>query len=166
MARLIRLTPFTLIALRTILVLPDHLRLGLLWALFTSGFSNNFCVRFFSSLLCVLHAMLCYYTAYVTLVKKGNLHTITYREGTEEEYRCNCTLSLTLALDGVGGQRHASAALPRDKTRYPFYRRLGGPQDRSARARKISPSTGIRSQDRTHRSGSLYRLSYRGPLTG
>jgi hypothetical protein len=27
----------------------------------------------------------------------------------------------------VGGQRHASAALPPGKTRYPLYRRLGGP---------------------------------------
>jgi len=28
---------------------------------------------------------------------------------------------------GVGGQRHAPAALnPREKTRYPLYRRLGG----------------------------------------
>jgi hypothetical protein len=30
-----------------------------------------------------------------------------------------------------GGQQHAPAALPPGKTRYPFYRRLGGPQDRS-----------------------------------
>jgi hypothetical protein len=27
----------------------------------------------------------------------------------------------------VGGQRHAPAALPPGKTRYPLYRRLGGP---------------------------------------
>jgi len=29
---------------------------------------------------------------------------------------------------GVGGQRHAPAALPPENTRYPFYRRLGGPR--------------------------------------
>jgi hypothetical protein len=40
---------------------------------------------------------------------------------------------LTLALDGVGGQRHTAAALPPGKTRYPFYRRLCGPQGRSGR---------------------------------
>ena len=34
---------------------------------------------------------------------------------------------------GVGGQRHAPAALPPGKTRYPLYRRLGGPQGRSGR---------------------------------
>ena len=66
---------------------------------------------------------------------------------------------------GVGGQRHAPAALPWGKTRYPLYRRLGGPQGRSGRGRKISPPpTGIRSPDRPARSESLYRLSYLGPL--
>jgi len=39
----------------------------------------------------------------------------------------------------VGGQRHALATLPPGKTRYPLYRRLGGPQDRSGRLRKNSP---------------------------
>jgi hypothetical protein len=78
------------------------------------------------------------------------------------EYRYISTLSLTSALDGVGGQHHAPAALPLGKTRYPLYRRLGGPQDRSGRVRKISPPTGIRSPDRPVRSQSLYRLSYPG----
>ena len=42
------------------------------------------------------------------------------------------------------GQRHALAALyPRGKTRYPFYRRLGGPQGRSGQVRKISPPPGF-----------------------
>jgi hypothetical protein len=49
------------------------------------------------------------------------------------------TLSLTSALDGVGGQRHAPAALPPEKTRHLLYRMLGGPQSRSGRVRKISP---------------------------
>ena len=67
---------------------------------------------------------------------------------------------------GVGGQRHAPAALPPGKTPYPLYRRLGGPQGRSGRVQKISPSTGIRSPDRPVRSESLYRLSYPGPKLG
>jgi len=46
-------------------------------------------------------------------------------------------------LDGVGGQRHAPAALPPWKTRYPLYRRLGGPHGRSGQVRKISPPTGF-----------------------
>ena len=61
---------------------------------------------------------------------------------------------------GVGGQHHAPAALPLGKTRYPLYRRLGGPQGRSGRVRKIWPPTGIRSPDRPARSESLYRLRY------
>ena len=46
------------------------------------------------------------------------------------------------------------------KTRYPLYRRLGGPQDQSGQVQKNSPPTGIRSPDRPARSQSLYRLSY------
>jgi hypothetical protein len=43
----------------------------------------------------------------------------------------------------VGGQRHAPAALPPGKTRYQVYRRLGGPQGRFGRVRKISPPPGF-----------------------
>ena len=64
----------------------------------------------------------------------------------------------------VGGQHHAPAALPPAKTRYPLYKRLGGPQGRSGRVRKISPRPGFDPRDRLARSESLYRLSYRGPL--
>jgi len=59
------------------------------------------------------------------------------------EYRYSSTLSLTSGLDGVGDQRHAPAALPPGKTRYPLYRMLGRPQGRSGRARKISPPPGF-----------------------
>ena len=44
---------------------------------------------------------------------------------------------------GVGGQRHVPTALPPGKTRYPLYRRLGGPQFRSERVRKISAPPGF-----------------------
>jgi hypothetical protein len=43
----------------------------------------------------------------------------------------------------MGGQHHAPAALPPGKTRYPLYRRLGGPQGRSGRVRKISRPPGF-----------------------
>jgi hypothetical protein len=36
-------------------------------------------------------------------------------EGPEGEQRYSSTLSLTSALDGVGGQRHVLAALPRER---------------------------------------------------
>jgi hypothetical protein len=39
---------------------------------------------------------------------------------------------------GGCGQHHAPAALPPGQTRYPLYRRLGGPQGRAGRVRKYS----------------------------
>jgi len=44
---------------------------------------------------------------------------------------------------GVGGRRYPPAALPPRKTLYLFYRRLGVPQGRPGRARKISPPPGF-----------------------
>ena len=44
---------------------------------------------------------------------------------------------------GVGGQLHTPAALFPGKTRYPLYRRLGGPQGRSGQVRKLSPPLGF-----------------------
>jgi len=53
------------------------------------------------------------------------------------------TLSLTSALYRIDGQHHAPAALPPGKTRYQVNWRLGGPQGRSGRVRKISPPPGF-----------------------
>ena len=61
---------------------------------------------------------------------------------------------------GVGGQRHAPAALPPGMSRYPLYRRLGGPVWTGAE--NLVPTV-IRSPDRPARSESLYRLSYPSP---
>jgi hypothetical protein len=44
---------------------------------------------------------------------------------------------------GLGGQRHALAALPPERTRYPLYGRLGGPHGRSGRVRNILPPSGF-----------------------
>jgi hypothetical protein len=62
----------------------------------------------------------------------------------------------------VGGHRHTPAALPPGKTRYPLYRKLGGPQGRSGRLK--FPPSGIRSQT-VQTTASRYRLSYPGPET-
>ena len=53
------------------------------------------------------------------------------------------TFSLTSVLDGVGGQRHAPAASPPGKDRYPLLCRTGGPQVMSGRVPKISPPPGF-----------------------
>ena len=59
-----------------------------------------------------------------------------------------------------GSVSRPGRSIPPGKTRYPLYRRLGGPQGRSGQVRKISPPTGIRSPDRPACSQSLYRLRY------
>jgi hypothetical protein len=61
---------------------------------------------------------------------------------------------------GEGSASRPGRSLPPGKSRYPLYRRLGGPQGRSGQVWKISPPTGIRSPDRPACSQSLYRLSY------
>jgi hypothetical protein len=73
----------------------------------------------------------------------GKFHPRAGQEGPEGEQRYSYTLSLTSALMGVGGQRHAPADLPLAKTLYPLYRRLGGPYGRSGLVRKISPLPGF-----------------------
>jgi len=42
---------------------------------------------------------------------KGKIHPTTSHEGPEGEKKYSSTLSLNLALDGVGVQRHSPAAL-------------------------------------------------------
>ena len=67
---------------------------------------------------------------------------------------------MTAALEG--GEWSAARpgrTLPPGKTRYPLYRRLGGPQGRSGRAKNLVP-TGIRSRIVQPITQSLYRLSY------
>ena len=47
---------------------------------------------------------------------------------------------MTTALEGgEGSASRPGRAFPSGKTRYPLYRRLGGPQGRSGQVRKISP---------------------------
>jgi hypothetical protein len=74
---------------------------------------------------------------------KDKVHPRIGPEGQEEEWRYSSTLSLTEALDGMGGQPHALADLPPGKARYPLCRGMGGPQGWSGRVRKISPPLGF-----------------------
>jgi hypothetical protein len=72
---------------------------------------------------------------------------------------------LTTALEGgKGSASRPGRSLPPGKTRYPLYRRLGRPHERSRQVRKISPPTGIRSLDHPARSQLLYRLRYSAHL--
>jgi hypothetical protein len=70
---------------------------------------------------------------------------------------------MTAALEGGDwSAARPGRTLPLGKTRYPFYRRLGGPQGPSGRAEDPVP-TGIPSPGHPACSQSLYRLSYPGP---
>jgi hypothetical protein len=70
--------------------------------------------------------------------EQKNILPTTDHEGPDGEQRYSSTLSLTSALDGVGGQRQASVTLPPGKIRYRLYRSLVGRNGRSERVRKIS----------------------------
>ena len=67
------------------------------------------------------------------------------------------TLSLDPALDGVGDQGHAPAALPPGKTLYPCTAGRVSPRVGLHGCGK-SPHNGIRSPDRPACSESLYQL--------
>ena len=73
---------------------------------------------------------------------KGKAHPRIDHGAPEGEYRSSCTLSLTSVLDGVGGQHHAPANLPPERSLGTHYvgRRLRGSRSRSGRVRKISPT--------------------------
>jgi len=72
---------------------------------------------------------------------------------------------MTAALEvGEWSAARPSRTLSPGKTRYPFYRRLGGPQDRCGRVENLVP-TGIRSRTVQPVAQSLYRLRYRPTTT-
>jgi hypothetical protein len=75
----------------------------------------------------------------------------------------NSTLSLTSALDGVGGQRHSPAALPPGKTRYSLYKEAGWALGSVWTGADNLVPIGIRFPDRPARSESLYLPHYPGP---
>jgi hypothetical protein len=90
------------------------------------------------------------------------VHPITGHQGPRGGVEVQRYLFSSSVLEWGSGQHHAPAALPPGKTRYALYRRLGGPQGRSGRVRKISPRPAFffRSPDRPVRNQSLHGLSY------
>jgi hypothetical protein len=69
-------------------------------------------------------------------VKKAVL-PIKDHEGSDGKLKYSSTLSLTSALNGVGGQCHAPVALPQENIHHASYRRLGRPGDRSGQVWNI-----------------------------
>jgi hypothetical protein len=58
-------------------------------------------------------------------IGKGKGHPITGHEGSEEKQMYSSTLPSTSALEGVGGQRHATAALHPRKDPVPIVHGVG-----------------------------------------
>jgi hypothetical protein len=71
---------------------------------------------------------------------------------------------ITTLEGGEGSASRPSRSLSSGKTRYPLYRKLGGPQSRSWQVRKISTPTGIGSPYLPAPSQSLYRPRYRAHI--
>ena len=92
-------------------------------------------------------------------------HPFTGHEGPQGEQRYSSTLFQTSALEGgEGSASRPGRTLPPGKTRYPLYRRLGGPQGRSGLVRKISTPPGL--DPRTVQSvGSSYTNFASRPTT-
>jgi hypothetical protein len=103
--------------------------------------------------------------------KVSKVHPCTGTEALYRSYGPQGSRGIVLLFHDHGPRRsegsasHPSRSLPLLKSRYPLYRRLGGPQGRSEQVRKISPPTGIQSPDRLACSQSLYRLRYPAPIT-
>jgi hypothetical protein len=83
---------------------------------------------------------------YMYVYDKGRFHPKTGHEDPEGEEKYISTISLTLPLDGVGGERHAPAALYPGKTRYLLYGKLSGSHGRSGRVRNVSFLLGLDSR--------------------
>ena len=85
------------------------------------------------------HFKMCLFTTQPVLCSqlkvKLKFRPKTGHEGPEVEYWYTSTLSLTSALDG--------RFTPGKGTRYPLYKRLGRPQDRSGWVWKVSPPSGF-----------------------
>jgi hypothetical protein len=90
---------------------------------------------------------------------KCKVHSITSHESPEgEESWYSSTISLSSALEGVGGQRHAPATLSPGVIQYLPYGWLGGPRGLTGWVRKNLASNGIRSTDR--QSGTSHFTGY------
>jgi hypothetical protein len=73
---------------------------------------------------------------------------------------------MTTALEGAEwSAARPGRTLPPGKSRYPLYRRLGGPQGWSGQVQKISPPPGFDARTVQPVAQSLYRLSYRAHMS-
>jgi hypothetical protein len=88
---------------------------------------------------------------------KGKIHPRTGHEGPEGEKRYNSTLSLTSALDGAFGRRHAPAALPPEKETLAIIQEAVWALGPVWTCEESLAATRIRPPDRPARSQPLYQ---------
>ena len=112
-----------------------------LWA-FVACSSVNFTFTLYIYIyVCVC---VCVYIYIYIYIYKGEIHPRTGHEDPVGEKMYSSTLSLTSGIDRGGWTTpHPGRVTPGKETRYPLYRRLGGPQGRSGQVRKISPQPGF-----------------------
>ena len=84
-----------------------------------------------------------YFTKFGFHKSKCTVHPKTGHEGPEGEQRYSSTLALNSALDRGGWSKPRLSRFIPGMSRYPSYRRLGGPQGRSGQVGKISPPPGF-----------------------
>jgi hypothetical protein len=96
-------------------------------------------------------------------IKLSKFHPRTDHEGPEGgvEVLPYSFFNIGARLCGSSSLRPGRFTLEKE-TRYPLYRRLGGPQSRSGRVRNLSPPPGFDPRTVPVRSESLYRLGYPG----
>jgi hypothetical protein len=88
--------------------------------------------------------------------KYGKVHPRTGHEGPGGSRGLTLPFHDHGTRRGEGSGSRAGRSLHPGNSWYQFYRRLGGPQGRSVRLRKISPSPGFDPPDRPAHSDSLY----------
>jgi hypothetical protein len=105
------------------------------------------------------------FSSHNTWAIKSKVHPRSGHEGPDKEYRYSSTLSLTLALNVGGCSTPCSGHFtPGKETRYPFYRRLGGPQGRSGRVRKTSLPQGAIPTTLSRSTYVSYRHTFKNPV--
>jgi len=75
----------------------------------------------------------------ISTIKVKAKFTLQQSMKTQSASRGTALFYVTSALAGIGGHRNAPAALPPGETQYPFYRKLGGSQNRNGQVQKMSP---------------------------
>ena len=123
--------------------------------------SRSQCCAFSHTYVCVCIYIYIYIYIYISVKvkEKFTLEQATKPRGGVEVYLYSF---FNFGAKWGGWSTPRSGRFNPGKTRYPLYRRLGGPRAGLTGAENLAP-TGIRSPDLPARSESLYRLRYPGP---